>query len=482
MEILTMSNEGTSEYCCNAVKIGEITPIPGKDKIATTIVNGEVIVIRKDQVKEGDILFYASNECQLNSTFLSLNNLFEISERDRNANAEEVNALMAEGKVDEAKSKVGYFNKYGRVRMIKLGGVLSMGYLFSVDELAKFCPEVKTLNLEEILNQDFDTVGGELFVKAYVPPIKEKKNKKGTGPKKDKIEKFDRMIPGQFVFHYDTAPLQKNMYKISPLDMVTISVKMHGTSAIYSNIQTKFPIKLPWYKKIVNFFKKDYFPTFYVGYDVIYSSRKVIKNKSVNPKVTDGYYNKDVWREYYDILKDKIPFDVSLYGEICGFSGEKAIQKGYDYKCKPGENILMIYRITTNTEDGKKYEWEPNEVVDFVLKLTREHIELQGKIVPLPVIYQGTLKDLYPEVSTFEHWHENILLKLQEDKNFLMEELEPMCNNKVPREGICLRINYDKTPECFKLKCKKFLEKEAKNIDKGDIDIEMINNSEIDSN
>ena len=482
MEILTMSKEGTSEYCCNAVKIGEITPIPNRDKIATTVVNGEVIVIRKDQVREGDILFYASNECQLNSTFLSLNNLFEFSERDRNANAEEVNALIEEGKIDEAKSKVGYFNKYGRVRMIKLGGVLSMGYLFSVDELARFCPEVKTLNLEEILNKDFDTVNGELFVKAYVPPVKEKEHKKGSNPKKDKIEKFDRMIPGQFAFHYDTAPLQKNMYKISPLNMVTISVKMHGTSAIYSNIKTKFPIKLPWYKKVINFFKEETFPTYYIKYDVVYSSRKVIKNKNINPEVTEGYYKRDVWEEYYQILKDIIPQDVTLYGEICGYSGNTPIQKGYDYGCNPEENVLMIYRITTNIQDGKKYEWEPTEVVDYVLKLTYDHPELKNKIIPLPIIYSGTLKDLYPEVSTFEHWHEDILLKLQEDKNFFMEELEPMCNNKVPREGICLRINFDKTPECFKLKCKKFLEKEAKNIDKGDVDIEMINNSEIDSN
>lgn len=474
-DLLTMSKEGSSEYCCNAVKIGEITPIPGKDKIATTVVNGEVIVIRKDQVKEGDILFYASNECQLNSVFLSLNNLFEISERDRNANAEEVNKLLEEGKKDEAKSKVGYFNKYGRVRIIKLGGVLSMGYLFSVDELAKFCPEVKELNLEEILNKDFDTVNGELFVKAYVPPVKE--HRKGTGPKAKKNKQtFDRLIPGQFEFHYDTAPLQKNMYRISPNDSVTLSVKMHGTSAIYSNVKVKFPNKLSWYKKFINFFKKETFPTYHTGYDVIYSSRKVIKNKDINLGVSSGYYNKDVWKEYYDILKDKIPQDFTIYGEICGFSENTPIQKNYDYGCKQGENILMIYRITTILEGDKKYEWEPQEVRDFTLNLVFKYPELKNKVIPLPIIYSGTLKDLYPEVSTFEHWHENILLKLQNDKSFYMEELEPMCKNKVPREGICLRINGDEIPECFKLKCKKFLEKEAKNIDNGEVDIEMENN------
>lgn len=204
-EIFTMSKDGKSEYCCNVVRIGEIKPIEGKDKIATTIINGETIVIRKDQVKEGDVMFYASNECQLNAMFLSKNNLYEIGERERNSNAAEVCALMDEGKVQEAKSKVGYFNKHGRVRMIRLGGVLSMGYLFSKEEVEKFCPKVADVNIEDIINKDFDTIDGQLFVKAYVPPVKEQRSGGGRGAKvTHKAEKkFDRLVPGEFAFHYD---------------------------------------------------------------------------------------------------------------------------------------------------------------------------------------------------------------------------------------------------------------------------------------
>lgn len=479
-DIFTMSKNGKSEYCCNVVRIGEISPIPGKDRIGTTVINGEVIVIRKDQVKEGDVMLYASNECQLNSTFLSVNNLYEIGERDRNANAAEVNKLMDEGNVQEAKSKVGYFNKHGRVRMIRLGGVLSMGYLFSKEEVEKFCPKVKEVDIEEIINKDFDTVDGQLFVRAYVPPVREQRGGGGTGARATRKaeKKFDRMVPGQFAFHYDTQLLTKNMYRIGPSDVVDISIKMHGTSAIIANVKTKIPNKLPWYKKLVNFFKKETFPTYHIDYGDVYASRTVIKNKTINQNQNGGYYNVDIWGEYNELLKGKISKDFTIYGEICGYltGSQTMIQKGYDYGCKEGENFLMIYRVTTNMEDGTKYEWDPQDVKAFAERLIKDHPELEDKIMPLPILYHGTLANLYPEISTFEHWHENVLTALQNDTtHFGMEMNEPYNIKPMPREGICLRIVNDTIPECFKLKCKKFLEKEAKAVDKGEVDIEMVN-------
>ncbi len=58
-------------------------------------------------------------------------------------------------------------------------------------------------------------------------------------------------------------------------------------------------------------------------------------------------------------------------------------------------------------------------------------------------------------------------------KCFGMETNEVLCKNKVPREGVCIRIDNDPRPENFKLKCAKFLSKESKDIDAGEVDIEM---------
>jgi glycosyltransferase involved in cell wall biosynthesis len=52
-DIFKMSKEGKSEYCCNVVRIGEVTPIEGSDFLAQTVINGDSIVVRKDEVKEG---------------------------------------------------------------------------------------------------------------------------------------------------------------------------------------------------------------------------------------------------------------------------------------------------------------------------------------------------------------------------------------------------------------------------------------------
>ena len=95
-EIFTKSDNFKSEYSCAVVRVGELTPIEGSDFLAKTDIFGTQIVVRKDQVKTGDIMIYAANETQLNEKFLSVNNLFEIGERDRNANADEVNAIMKE--------------------------------------------------------------------------------------------------------------------------------------------------------------------------------------------------------------------------------------------------------------------------------------------------------------------------------------------------------------------------------------------------
>lgn len=96
MAKFTKSENFKSEYSCAVVRVGELIPIEGSDFLAKTNVLGTQIVVRKDQVHEGDIMIYAANETVLNHKFLSVNNLYEISCRDKNANAEEVAAIMAE--------------------------------------------------------------------------------------------------------------------------------------------------------------------------------------------------------------------------------------------------------------------------------------------------------------------------------------------------------------------------------------------------
>lgn len=587
--VLTMSQEGKSEYCCTVVQIGSVTPIEGSDFLGKTNVTGVQIVVRKDQVKEGDIMIYASNECALNPKFLSFNNLFEIGCREMNTNYPEVKAIMdkydpirneadelknkakgvkakmesltssasklkkkiaglnekienlegvegattdeerhtytaqrnhyqeeADAKtakameltttyvnyknkaaelinsgksiVDEAKSKCGFFNKYGRVRCITLKGAQSFGFLFSKSELERYCPKVKEINIEEYLNKDFDTVNGELFVKAYVPPIKEtlysKKSK--TSKAQKRISLFDRMVEGEFFFHYDTKPLWKNIQLLQPTDNLTVSTKLHGTSGIFSNVHIKTPIKIVWYKRLWNKFVDKYnvlkstrFIDYIIEYGNVYSSRNVIKNQYINKDVGSGYYNVDIWGVVNEAIKTYIEPGMTLYGEICGYAGENMVQKTYDYGCEPGEYKFMIYRITTTNPNGSKYEWNVSDVHEWTEKLIntmKANGDENAKYIhPIDILYHGTLANLYPEIPVDDKWHDNVLEAMKNDKeHFGMEELEPLCNNKVPREGIVIRKDNDPIIEAFKLKTMSFTIGEAVRVDAGEVDIEMM--------
>ena len=432
----------------------------------------------------------------------------------------QIEELVNAGKpiVDEAKKHVGFFNKYGRVKLIELRGCPSYGVIFKKETLEKWNKKITSENLEDYLTVDengyehpfmFDTVGNKLFAEAYVPPIPEVRN---SGSSKDKkrnkrLKKFKRIIPGEYSFHYETQPIQKNMWKLSPDATVCVSVKCHGTSSNIGDVLVRIPRDLTsvdlWHnreiKKKIRHIEKQrvrnpytalskkaheiqrltnrLIQSYDIGYGPVYGSRTVIKNDSyVKANSNGGYYGQDIWTEYGERLVKYLDKGMTLYAEICGYltGSSKMIQKNYDYGCEIGKNFLMPYRISYKLPDGTKDEWDVMQVYGWTLNLLKEHPELSEYVHPINILYHGTLKDLYPDLDVNEHWHANVLERMINDKeHFGMELDEPLCKNKVPREGICIRIDGDKIAECFKLKTFAFLNKEQADIDAGNVDMEM---------
>lgn len=449
---ITKSNGFRQEYCGTVVKIGEILPIEGRDRIVKTMVNGLSIVIGKDEFQTGDVAVYCANETQLHELFLHLNSMYD----DKELNID--------------KEKKGYINKHGRVRIVKLGGVPSYGILLNPASIATFLNEpvaVVSDYLRNHVNEDFDEINGEIFCKVYVPPIKTSNRQLSKSERRDKkLARFKMLIEGSFRQHYDTAQLAKNMHLFSPSDSVYISNKLHGTSAIFANILTNVPTN--WFKRMWRklFGKNEYDQK----YNIVYSSRNVIKNEFINPKQkAGGYYSDDVWGHWAEKLSTYIPKDLCIYCEIVGYTPNGTpIQKGYDYGCLPTDEVkskLMVYRMTYEDK-----EMEVNEVIAFGQFLKEA---LGDIIIEFPLMFYGTLAELYPEISTAEHWHENVLEALKNEKKFLMEEMEPMCINKVPREGFVIRKAHDPIKEAWKLKTAAFGFREAKLIDAGEVDMEM---------
>ena len=443
------------EYCATVVRIGETFPIEGKDRIVKTLVNGLSIVIGKEEFKTGDIAVYCANETCLHELFLHLNSMYE----DKELNADQ--------------EKKGYINKYGRIRVIRLGGVPSYGILLHPSSIATFVNEPVdevTQYLEKHVGDDFDMINGERFVQVFIPPVKKGTERVSKQERiKKKLERFKMLIDGSFRFHYDTAQLQKNMKDISPDDKVYISVKVHGTSAIFANILTNVPTN--WFKRIWRKYVKRTSNIYDQEYNLVYSSRTIVKNQYINKnQKPGGYYSDDVWGYWAEKLKGLVPEDYCIYCEIVGFTPNgSSIQKGYDYGCShvaEEKSKLMVYRATYNG-----VELEIPEVIEIGRKLKEK---LGDCIMEFPLLYEGTLYDLYPGIDVQNHWHENVLENLKVEKRFGMEMDEPMCKTKVPREGFVLRKADDPVSEAWKLKTDAFKFREAKQYDAGEADIEAL--------
>ena len=441
------------EYCASIVRIGETFPIEGRDRIVKTLVNGNSIVIGKEEFKTGDIAVYCAAETVLHELFLHLNSMYE----DKELNVDQ--------------EKKGYINKHGRLRVIRLGGVPSYGLLLHPASIATFINEpvdsvIKFLEAHE--GEDFDEINGERFVQVYVPPVKGQQERGSKAERlKKKLDRFKMLIEGSFRLHYETAQLQKNMRDIDPDDLVYISVKVHGTSAIFANILTNVPTN--WFKRMWRKFVT-HTSQYDQKYNLVYSSRTVIKNQYINKKQKPGgYYSDDVWGYWAKKLDGLVPQEYCIYCEISGFTPNGSqIQKGYDYGCShvaEEKSKLMVYRATYQ---GK--ELEIPEVIEIGKKLKEK---LGDCIMEFPLLYQGSLKDLYPEIDVQNHWHENVLENLKVEKRFGMEMDEPMCKTKVPREGFVLRKGNDPVSEAWKLKTDAFKFREAKLVDAGEVDIEM---------
>ena len=450
---ISKSNEYIEEYCSTIVRIGETYPIEGKDRIVKTLVNGLSIVIGKDDFKPGDIAVYCANETVLNGRYLHINSLY------------------SNKKLNADNTITGYISNNGRVRAIKLGGVPSYGILLDPDSIARFVDEpVEDVikYLEEHLGEDFDEIDDERFIQVYLPVSDIVEPECGNGMNKinKKLKRFKMLIDGSFSFNYHTMLLAKHFDEFSPYDKVFISNKLHGTSAIFSNILTLIPTN--WFKRMIRrLLCEDEYDK---AYNIVYSSRKVIQNAYINANKGSGYYSSNVYGYWAKKLKDLIPEDYTLYCEIVGFTPNgEAIQVGYDYGCSRyshNKSKLMVYRITVK---GK--ELDIPDVIKFGKSLKKA---LGREIIEYPLLYEGTLKDLYPDVPIDEHWHGTVLELLKKEKRFGMEELESLCLTMVPREGIVIRKADDPLSEAWKLKSDKFLLEEGANMDKGKVGLEMI--------
>lgn len=530
--VIKQSKEINLNYAAKICRVDAIEPIAGADKIVNAVLGNDKAIVSKD-MKVGDIVVFFPCESVIHKDYIQFHNLYD--DYNLNSNKEEYKELRDKIAVlqaspnkdletlqsmkDELRKMKGFFNKTGRVRMLKLRGEYSLGYVTSVRTLEAVWPDLKKVIWSRHLGEQFDMIGDERICWKYVPKTNRSHRERKEYPmpwykrSMRRLKKFDRLVPGQFAFHYDTGKLVDNIQQFSPFDACDITVKVHGTSVIISNLLTN--------KKLTRWEKIKRFLGCHVQeqvYDNIYSSRRVIKNRYINPYKHNDYYDTDIHgcvaRDFSQFL-DK---GMTVYGEIVGYceGSDKFIQKDHDYGCEPGHWKFMPYRITMTTEYGVVKEWELQDVINWTDTLIetckQDHPELTDKILPLVRIYHGRIGDMYdnlyakvaegltmddyekekedwiqseaydgtiprrletPEQWVIDKWRTAWLDAMKHDTKLIgMEKREPLCKNKVPREGIVIRKIHDPRAEAFKLKSAAHFHLEMMQHDAGESDME----------
>jgi hypothetical protein len=434
-------------YCATVVEIKNILPLEGCDNVVATSIMGNQVIIGKD-VKVGDIGLYFPLETQLSKEYLSANNLYR--NKDLNLN----------------KDKAGYFEENGRIRCVKFRGHKSEGLympLYSV----MFCFSGMSSNklLQDFglnIGDDFDELNGVEICRKYVVQIqripgqansKQKGKQKGKQPKK-----ISKLIENQFRFHQDTSMLYKNLHKISPGDIISITTKIHGTSGISSKILCKRQLK-----PVERILKRLGVKIDDKQYDYVNSSRKVIKNSDLCPN-PGGFYKEDIWsiadKELISYLQD----GMTLYYEIVGFlpSGmpiQKLKNFVYDYRCEEKEHKIFIYRITYTNPSGRVFEFSARQVQEWCK---------QNGLNAVEEMYYGKAKDFVGYFFLEEEFRSNFLAKIKEKYN---EHDCHICKNNVPEEGVVIRIEKNEF-EAYKCKSNRFYTAETESLDKGETNLE----------
>lgn len=445
---LTVSKNAYINYLAKVIDIKTFTPHPDPEttKLKCTHIDGYNIVVGIDS--EPGLYIYFPTSCEINPHLLSYANLYRHKERNN----------------DNTKS--GFFEDNGRVKAIKLRGVVSEGFLLEWAVFNNFLVDNLSKTVEPKNNTEFDIVkdGDKEFwiCKKYIVKI-QTYNKSKESRYQKKVKQFNRVIDTQFRFHYETLQIKKIPNAIKPDDLISITSKIHGTSHISAFVLCKKPKE--WYE----FWK----PKYGLMFDYIYASRSVIKNAIYNPKVTAGFYGWDIWEHADNYLRPFLNKGMTIYAEIVGFLPNGGyIQKGYDYGCVPPKSEedyipeinykVRPYRITLTNWDGLVHEFSAREVQQWCKN---------NGLTPVTELYYGYAKDLYKDLDISEHWYENFLERLSNDKNFYMEMDSPDCNNKVPHEGIVIKKE-NMVSAAFKLKCFHFLQGEAAELDAGESNIE----------
>lgn len=417
-------------------------PIEGADKIVSTSLFGETLIVDKESNPIGTRGIVIDCLSVIDSDLCHHLNMY------RHAN------------LNKDKTKSGYIEDNGRVRAIKLRGVKCSGLFLSFKQLGQH-PKLSLTTLEKLKD------GVQDNSIADVPICKQFYRKVKSGNLGGKQGKSRENLVPTFKEHFDTDQLARNLDKVKLGDFCVITEKQHGTSLRCGRLPV---IKKSKWDVILNKFGiKTKQKT---EYDFVVGSRRVTKsvgNEAHGDK--EHFYDTDVWSYVaHRHFEEKLHKGETVYAEIVGYlpdgglimpsSGNKKLkpflekdeykefinQYGDDtvftYGCEPKHHKVFVYRITMTNEDGHS--------VDYSWDAVKARCE-EMNIPTVPELARVHLVNPHPELrNVFDY---------QGQVQKLATELAEAPSTQFPthlREGVCVRIDRGTTPIIMKEKAYNF--------------------------
>ncbi len=345
---------------------------------------------------------------------------------------------LSEEYFEANKEDLGFFGKNRKVRSINLmrGRISSAGYVALLDSLKYTGYDISLLKDGDSFNDLNGVPVCNKFINRRLQYI-------NVGGKKVNAR---REYP-DLLMHYDTNQFYKIGKYIKKNSLITITLKMDGTSFRAAN--HKEIRELSWYEKLLNKFV----PIKNHSYKHVCGSRRVIMSKDSN-----NYYDTDLYSDMLERLGNTLYPGESIYGEIVGWQNhdKPLFERGgvkFKYGCVPGHRDLYIYNIKWTLPNGYNIDLPWYKIKQRCFHLGLNHVP---EILPT-FRYDGSLSKLSETVFSYVDGADLV------DPSHI-------------REGVVIRVD-DTNGKTFFLKAKsqKFYELEDAFKNDGNVDIEETN-------
>lgn len=350
-----------------------ITPHPNADKLQIANINGYQVITGAD-IKDGDLVVFFNEGGALSHEFCYHNNEYRVGKGQ-----------------NKDPDKCGYFESNRRIRVIKLRGTLSEGYICPLSSLGWTGVDLSTLTE----GTQFTDLNGFSICYKYVSIATQKAIQ--AAQKQGRIHYDIDTFPK----HFDTKQLRDNIGRIPLGAILYLTAKVHGTSGRTGRHLVPKPLEkwqIKWNRLV-----KYSFLQFKPVKDWVYVSGS--RNVTYDPF---GEELTSYRKTAEDMLRGKLHKGETVYYEIC-YSNDSGVPlfthpvgsskevknddirkeilaaygntMKYTYGCTPKQTRIFIYRITGINAEGDTYEYAWHQVQKRARELGIETVPLIETVI-----------------------------------------------------------------------------------------------------